>query len=173
MNTYGQHTDLVQEVADFGCSDKVLNNPTPFDDGTVIIERDFETALHRARTQGQDEDEEMDEDWLSWGDIREHELSELYILAPEASHDKEINNALHQLTETMRQCLEENLPQEYIRTLNGIDGDMYSCARSRALMGDQNPFFEKLFNLYKAGVWPCGWEGNYPEGQLVVFVPSS
>ena len=32
-----------------------------------------------------------------------------------------------------------------------------------------NHFFNNLLQVYLAGGWPCGWEGEYPEGRLVVF----
>ena len=173
MNNYGQHTELVQEVADFSSTDKVLSKPISFNDDTVITEHNFEAALHRSQTQGQDDDEEMDEDWLCWGGIRSRELSQFYLTAPEASMDKKLNASIGDLGVGIRQNLKVNLPESYMLALNDIHGDLSSCARSRAYVGAANPFFEKLFNFYKAGVWPCGWEGNYPDGKLVVFVPNN
>ena len=173
MNTYGQHTESVQEVADFASSNKVLSKPISFSDDTVIIEDNFEAALHRSRTQGQDNDEDMDENWLCWLGIRSHELSQFYLTAPEASIDRELNASIGNLGEAIRKNLEVGLPEDYMLALNDIDGDLSSCAQSRAYVGEANPFFEKLFDLYKAGVWPCGWEGNYPAGKLVVFVPNN
>lgn len=32
-----------------------------------------------------------------------------------------------------------------------------------------NIFFDKILKVYLAGGWPCGWEGEYPEGRLIVF----
>ncbi len=30
-------------------------------------------------------------------------------------------------------------------------------------------FFSNLITLYSAGRWPCGWQGEYPVGRLVVL----
>ena len=30
-------------------------------------------------------------------------------------------------------------------------------------------FFTRLLPAYEAGRYPCGWEGDYPEGRLIVF----
>lgn len=38
------------------------------------------------------------------------------------------------------------------------------------LLGENQRFFEKLFNVYKSGHFPCGWtNGVWPMGQLVIF----
>ena len=33
----------------------------------------------------------------------------------------------------------------------------------------ENQFINNLLQVYLAGGWPCGWEGEYPKGRLVVF----
>lgn len=35
--------------------------------------------------------------------------------------------------------------------------------------GINNQFFNNLLQVYLAGGWPCGWEGQYPKGKLVIF----
>jgi hypothetical protein len=30
-----------------------------------------------------------------------------------------------------------------------------------------------LYQTYKAGGWPCGWNGSYPDGSLIVYWPYS
>ena len=30
-------------------------------------------------------------------------------------------------------------------------------------------FYVGLMNWYRRGHWPCGWEGNYPDGRLIVY----
>ncbi len=32
-----------------------------------------------------------------------------------------------------------------------------------------HPFWNMIEDAYFKGDWPCGWEGKYPEGKLVVF----
>lgn len=38
----------------------------------------------------------------------------------------------------------------------------YNCHR-------QPSFFTDLFRVYQSGNFPCGWVGEWPQGQLVVF----
>ena len=35
--------------------------------------------------------------------------------------------------------------------------------------GKPNGFFLSLMEWYKRGHWPCGWEGTYPDGKLIVY----
>jgi hypothetical protein len=30
-------------------------------------------------------------------------------------------------------------------------------------------FFEKLITIYEKGYIPCGWSGEWPEGNLIVY----
>ena len=32
-----------------------------------------------------------------------------------------------------------------------------------------HPIWNMIEDAYFKGFWPCGWEGKYPEGKLVVF----
>jgi hypothetical protein len=48
---------------------------------------------------------------------------------------------------------------------------MTRCAESRQLLGRQSVFYELLFRIVKSGGYPCGWEGNYPEGRLIAYYP--
>ncbi|MFH6992958.1 hypothetical protein [Flavobacterium sp. FlaQc-48] len=36
-----------------------------------------------------------------------------------------------------------------------------------------NLFFYDLYNAYKSGYLPCGWKGDYPEGDLIVYQKNS
>lgn len=36
----------------------------------------------------------------------------------------------------------------------------------------KNPLWNVIFKAYKKGVFPCGWQGEYPAGKLVVFHPT-
>jgi len=43
---------------------------------------------------------------------------------------------------------------------------------ARAITLGRRPETEVLYELwywYRAGHWPCGWKGNWPEGRLIVF----
>ncbi|HXI24275.1 MAG TPA: hypothetical protein VNG71_10475 [Pyrinomonadaceae bacterium] len=30
-------------------------------------------------------------------------------------------------------------------------------------------FYPRLMDWYRKGHWPCGWDGTYPEGRLIVY----
>jgi hypothetical protein len=48
--------------------------------------------------------------------------------------------------------------------------DLWYCAENRAFNGSTDNFWERLFRLYRQGVWPCGWRGVYPEpGKFVAY----
>ena len=32
-----------------------------------------------------------------------------------------------------------------------------------------NEFIESLFDSYKSGWFPCGWEGEYPKGKMCIL----
>jgi len=34
---------------------------------------------------------------------------------------------------------------------------------------DENDFFNKLLVVYLSGHLPCGWYGNYPEGEIIIY----
>jgi hypothetical protein len=44
-----------------------------------------------------------------------------------------------------------------------------ACAASQLAAHSPNAFFVDLIDWYRAGHWPCGWDGTYPEGRLIVY----
>ena len=32
-----------------------------------------------------------------------------------------------------------------------------------------HPFSEKLLDIYKIGGFPCGWRGDFPEGEILIY----
>ena len=51
---------------------------------------------------------------------------------------------------------------------NNTVTDLYYCAENRAFNGRTDNFWERLYQLYRRGLWPCGWRGVYPgPGQFV------
>lgn len=47
--------------------------------------------------------------------------------------------------------------------------DLLSIMHARAFQGRTNVFYEKLYDAYKQGGWPCYWEGPIPEGRPLVY----
>jgi hypothetical protein len=62
-------------------------------------------------------------------------------------------------------------PHPAAEIVEDICADLGILAEAR-LLGVTLPLFEEIFAAYRAGGWPCGWEGAYPGGRLVVFAPS-
>lgn len=36
-------------------------------------------------------------------------------------------------------------------------------------IGVKDGFYVKLLEWYRKGHWPCGWQGTYPEGKLIIY----
>jgi hypothetical protein len=49
------------------------------------------------------------------------------------------------------------------------ESDLIHCAENRAFNGPNDNHWERLFEAYRAGVWPCGWQGAWPSGRLLVW----
>lgn len=69
----------------------------------------------------------------------------------------------------------ERIYEQLINTIyeifiNEIDEDLFNCFLNEKYSLHNN-FWNMLFNYYYKGVMPCGWQGEYPEGELVVFAP--
>jgi hypothetical protein len=162
---YGEHTGLVQEVADFVCSGRILSGPSTITDQAVVIETGFDDAMQRAWSQ------DMPEGQLTWKDIRSQEMSKVYAKSYTFPDFPAIDKELIKLPEFFYRCLRRVLPKEFHEIMDEIIGDLYSCAFARAVDGKGSSFFEKLLKVYRDGGWPCGWEGAYPDGRLIVYLP--
>lgn len=48
--------------------------------------------------------------------------------------------------------------------------DLLSCLMEDAYSEFKPPvFFANILEIYKSGHFPCGWQGRWPEGNLVIF----
>lgn len=53
---------------------------------------------------------------------------------------------------------------------NNMVSELWYCAQNRAANGLTNNFWERMFQLYKQGVWACGWQGFFPRpGKFVAY----
>lgn len=168
---YGTNTAKVQEVLDFACRGQILNIPPRVADRSLIVVNDFDRAMYWARNE--DIEEGGDEDIPTWSDVRSKEMATIYEKRY-ALHglDWDVGAELSELLTPLYECLCAKLPDQYDRILDDIVGELHGCAYARALDPAGNPFFERLLNIYRAGGWPCGWDGRYPDGKLVVYVPT-
>jgi len=163
---YGENSLLVEEVIKevgnmklFKKSDKLLTD--------VIIINDFEKAQYLAFEY--EEYEMNNEKEYTWESIKELEMSEVYGIAYQNPDYKNFMEALDSIGELIEKNL--HILKEYEIVWEEVYSDLRCCARTRAIQGKTNKFFEKIFEVYKAGGWPCGWDGNYPDGKLIVYFP--
>ena len=60
--------------------------------------------------------------------------------------------------------------------INNMQGDIYRLLHSYAY-GEVDPLWKSVEEAYLSGGIPCGWDGKYPEGRMVVYsnfpIPSS
>ena len=76
-------------------------------------------------------------------------------------------DALHQtLWEPLERHLVRHLPKYEIEE---IGGDFGTILHERSVYGGRPRFYNRLYAIYRAGGYPCGWEGRYPEGRMVVY----
>jgi hypothetical protein len=53
---------------------------------------------------------------------------------------------------------------------NNMVSELWFCAENRAFNGLTDNFWERMFQLYQQGMWPCGWYGVFPSpGKFVAY----
>lgn len=163
--SYGVHDSLVQEVIDLAESGKILGEQTPVSDEAVQVITDLEEATRHAW------EEEIGGE-MTWADLREREKGNVYAARYRLEGFDSVDDKLSKLLDSFSTTIGGNLPKEYADLIDDVVADLHACAFSRAVSGANSPFFERLFAVYRAGGWPCGWSGRYPEGKLVAYQPS-
>ena len=58
--------------------------------------------------------------------------------------------------------------EEGISAADAVAYDVAAAAVEIATSSEET-FFTNLMHWYRLGHWPCGWEGRYPEGKLIVY----
>lgn len=109
------------------------------------------------------------EDGYSWNDIRELVMSEVNEDKYSMENYKEFNKKIDEYELLIEKDLK--IAKEYRETWDDAYADIVNCAICRGIYGQNDSLFEKLYNVYKSGGWPCGFEGNFPEGKLIAFYP--
>jgi hypothetical protein len=160
---YGPHTILVDEVVNFAQSGPLLKPVFRELTGHQIHDVNEAKMLAWERTYGTE--------GCSWTDIREREMSVVKGSSYSTENFSPIRAALSDLGRSLNTLIRPRLGPEHRELLDDIAADLNNCAFSRAVLGDQNAFFENLFSIYKAGGWPCGWYGEYPQGRAMVYTP--
>lgn len=77
---------------------------------------------------------------------------------------------LDEITEEIANGLRNQITDSYRDFFEDVVVDLRNCALNRAINGQNQNFYEQIFNIYKAGGFPCGWKGEYPEtGEIIAY----
>ncbi|MCL2309812.1 MAG: hypothetical protein FWC42_05985 [Proteobacteria bacterium] len=149
------YAELFNPVIDLIHSPSFLSGipDAAMDKGVLFID-DAEKAIETSRTQ-------WDDAYSVWLDIRESV----------AGNAKAPSDRLE-----IRVAWEENVLPEILKRIpaflsdasNDIEADLYFCSQN-IYFNRNSLFHNKLWSLYKKGFWPCGWEGDYPDGRMVAY----
>lgn len=67
---------------------------------------------------------------------------------------------------TITEVLEEMNLSDFI---DFVTNDFYNFLLFYTYLDQKIPFIENEISIYKDGGFPCGWKGNFPNGNFVVF----
>jgi hypothetical protein len=160
---YGQNSNLVEEVIKFVETGKFFSEPYHGALENVVLEKDLELAKECAWSQ---EDANSP---LTWSDLREQEMAEVMGQRYSLSDFDEADEELGGLIDEFGSVLQERLSGEFLELIDDIVGDLYNVAYCRSVNGVTNGLLEKIYQAYLNGGWPCGWRGNFPKGELIVY----
>ncbi|MFE4524587.1 cytoplasmic protein [Cytobacillus firmus] len=159
---FGENTQLVEEIMDFIRNNKMFNNN--FQGNNLEVINDFAKAQNCAWSQDSSEVETV------WEYVKSQEaegiVEKIYNLDLVSQQDE-----LYDFFCDNGNYSNDFLPFEYIDINEEVEGDLTMCALNRLVNGKTNNFYEKIFEIYKQGGWPCGWKGTYPIGEIIVYVP--
>lgn len=164
---YGPNTKLVEEVLELVKSgDLFVPTDNQLENVHYIDNFDEAKLLAWEKTFG--------EGGLLWTDVREEEMSlvkeKMYTLKDYAEIRESLLTNLKKFTMYLRRQLKRS---PYEELLDDVIADFYNCTVNRAVYGMQDNFYNQIFQIYKNGGWPCGWNGNYPNGQLIAYSPET
>ncbi|MCZ8533340.1 cytoplasmic protein [Psychrobacillus psychrodurans] len=160
---FGENTQLVEEVMDFIRNNKMFykNN---FHVNNLEVINDFNEAQNLTWSQ---DSSEVDTVW-EYVKLQEAEsiIEKVYDLDLVTQQD-----SLYDFFSDHDNYSNDFLPFEYIDINEEVEGDLTMCALNRLVNGKTDNFYEKIFEVYKQGGWPCGLKGTYPIGEIIVYVP--
>jgi hypothetical protein len=162
---FGIHTSLVEEILTAIANGDILSPHAPIADPLALVIADLDEAKRYAWSRPIAGD-----DISTWNDLREDEVAPFHALPYERPDLKPAYDSTDTLLEPLSKLLREKLPANYAELRDDVAADLQHCAMNRALHGLlPDSFWERMWQIYRRGGWPCGWEGEYPQGRLVVF----
>jgi len=158
----------------------VLQLSEPLDIAITNIEliSDFEEAEELATQQESDHCE------LSWVELRAERIMDVlndarekdqalyeYVKKDLEQYDSVFSRAFY------KRKLKKNLSTEAVEAVSEISPDMFDILVDHTVYGGNSPFYKALFQMYKVGLWPCGWKGELPNddcsnGTWIAYKPS-
>jgi hypothetical protein len=126
------------------------------DSKDYILVTDYNEALKISRLQDSSE-------YSSWRDFREAQASD--VKGPSSARI-EFRLAWE---EDIFDEIEMALPRNFSESINDIESDLFNAC-SNIFFSTYNLFFDKMFEHYKNGFWPCGIKGDsFQNGKIVLF----
>lgn len=151
---------LIDEIFALVMSDRFLTGLHPYLEDGVLLVDDPEEAMHWSLEA---------EAELPWLDVRNLESAEITGLIYKLPNYREVSAAIMAEQEKLWALIGERIPEDMRFCLDDACANLGACLESRALLAEPHPLYEAIFRIYNNGGWPCGWDGEYPEGRMVVF----
>ena len=165
--SYGPNSALVEEVVAFLEHGGILR-PTA---RVVLPGAHITDDLDEAKTYAWQRQIAGDES-PTWTDLREDQAGPFHAVPYEHPERRPAYEATRAQIEPFFKLLRQNLPDSYVDLIDDLAGDLMNCATNRALHGlVEDSFWEQVWRVYRQGAWPCGWEGDHPDGRLVIYQP--
>lgn len=159
---YGENSHLVEEVIIVASTLKLaFSEKIPI--RNFSITHDYEEAQELAWSQ---DSEIVDTVWES---VKAFESGEILGILYE-ENITHIEKSLRELFHSSK-GYPDNFVLDYIDIFEEITEDLLQCALNRLIYGETDNFFERVFQVYKQGGWPCGWDGTYPDGRMFIYIP--
>jgi hypothetical protein len=164
----GPHAAAAAEIFDVIEAGGILRPSQPLSIPGARVLTDLKAAGDFAWRQ-------FEEGTTNWTDLRTRESAALKkLLRARADLAPLVQRRYELVFEWIFDQLQPRLDPALAELLEDVAGDLDNCVCARLLNGaGESGFFEQLWNVYRQGGWPCGWEGAYPGGNLVLYQPTA
>lgn len=95
------------------------------------------------------------------------DLKESKSLSLKFSSEEDEDYWADNMSEKIEYFLSESIYSEFI---DEIDNDLFNCYINKKY-NINDDFWNLIFSTYKTKLFPCGWNGVFPNGKLIVFRP--
>lgn len=126
-----------------------------------LLEIDFQFAKKTAH------DQNIEVPFESWNDLRNSIQKEAYASVFSKSISLEL---LEDNVDQLNEILEEKLNSQdkiFYYFLDDLESDIYLILMA-TYIGFKNKLIDRMLDAYRINYMPCGWKGEYPEGELCV-----